>query len=299
MKTKEDHNGRQYKIVASSNEFMQAAAKAREECAGDQLFPVGIVLVKNGEVVARAGNGFNGEREDRHVCPRIVRQSPSGKEYHLCEYCQPDGHAEPMLIEAAREAGIDTEGADVYMYGHWWCCTPCWEVMDEAGIANVYLPKGAEALFENVRDETVQMTLTSAYISGALTGLSEAQCPDFKALYEVVGNVCNSHDCEAHVPHFHTDPDKHADVPADEVRAFDKKHVRASEVVVAEVTIPSHGVGIELEWAREFGIPVVLLSRKGARVSRLVIGSPAVVYHLEYEDVDEIKEKLPRILRQL
>ena len=278
---------------------MRAAARAREECAGDRLFPVGIVLVKNGEVLVRAGNGFNGKRDDQHICPRVVRQSPSGEEYHLCDYCQSEGHAEPMLIEAAQKAGVETEGADVYMYGHWWCCAPCWDVMEKAGINDVYLVEGAKELFQDVRDETMQMTLGSAYISGALTGLDADQRSRYKDLYEAVADVCGENGCDAHVPHQHTDPDTHADIPAEDVRAFDKGHVEASDVVVAEVSPPSHGVGIELEWARLAGIPVILLSHNNARVSRLVLGSPAVVYHLEYEDIEEIRKKLPRILKQL
>ena len=38
-------------------------------------------------------------------------------------------------------------GADLYLYGHWWCCEPCWNAMINAGIKNVYLLKKSEVLF--------------------------------------------------------------------------------------------------------------------------------------------------------
>jgi deoxycytidylate deaminase len=39
------------------------------------------------------------------------------------------------------------------MWGHWWCCKPCWDNMIAAGIKNVYVIEGSEILF-NKKDSS-------------------------------------------------------------------------------------------------------------------------------------------------
>ncbi len=149
-------HGYAFKFVPADHPCMQAAAKARAECAGDSLFPVGIVLARGGEVIARAGNGFN-QKPQKHLCPRILAGCKTGEGYDLCHLHDAEGHSEPMLMKVAREANIPTEGADVYMYGHWWMCEPCWNVLIDAGISDAYLVENAHELFsrENVYRETL------------------------------------------------------------------------------------------------------------------------------------------------
>ncbi|MBU0646304.1 hypothetical protein KJ611_02385 [Patescibacteria group bacterium] len=121
--------GREIKYVALDNELMAQAKIARQECSGDTLYPVGAVLVRGGEVLCRAGNGFNQGSDKLHICPRVVEGCPSGTGYDLCGLHDAPGHAENMLMQVARGQGIDTNGADVYLCGHWWCCEPCWQAM--------------------------------------------------------------------------------------------------------------------------------------------------------------------------
>ena len=72
---------------------------------------------------------------------------PTGTGYELCEGCSYKYHSEATAIHDAQERGEDTRDADVYLWGHWWCCKPCWKAMIEAGIKNVYLLEGSERLF--------------------------------------------------------------------------------------------------------------------------------------------------------
>lgn len=143
--------GRNLKYVPHDHAFMIEAAKARAERSGDSLFPVGIVLVRDSVMVASAGNGFNRGPGESHVCPRILAGCKSGEGYDLCHLHDTDGHAEPMLMAVAQAAGIETEGADVYMYGHWWCCEPCWKAMIDAGIRDVYVSEDAHDRFSRNR----------------------------------------------------------------------------------------------------------------------------------------------------
>jgi nucleoside 2-deoxyribosyltransferase len=71
------------------------------------------------------------------------------------------------------------------------------------------------------------------------------------------------------------------------------------DLVVAEVSTPSHGVGYEIayaRWARR--IPVLALYRRGrtARCSAMISGDPGV-HFLEYEDVDTVLESLRQAVR--
>ena len=149
---------RQFKFVTHDHPFMLIAELARHECSGDSLYPVGAVLVKDENVVARSGNGFNRGRGKRHVCPRVVQECSSGTGYELCSLHDSAGHAEAMLIKVAREKGIDPSGGDVYLFGHWWCCESCWKTMINAGIRDVYLVDDADERFS--RDRVYNETLS-------------------------------------------------------------------------------------------------------------------------------------------
>ncbi len=156
------------KYVPVDHPFMLAAAQAREACAGDPLYPVGIVMVKDGQVVARAGNGFNRGPGKVHVCPRIVLDCPSGTGYELCDLHDAPGHSERMLLQAARDSGIDPAGSDVYMFGHWWACEPCWTALIEAGVRDLYVVDDAHERFsrEKVYGETLTPSVRTVSLEG-------------------------------------------------------------------------------------------------------------------------------------
>ena len=150
--------GRTFLFVSSTHPLMAEAVNTRGTHAGDPLFPVGAILVRDDRVIARAGNGFNRGSGESHLCPRILQGCKSGEGYDLCHLHDTDGHAEPMAVAMAKQAGENTVGADCYLYGHWWCCEPCWKALIDAGIRNVYLPEDAHLLFskEAVYSQTLK-----------------------------------------------------------------------------------------------------------------------------------------------
>lgn len=149
--------GRMFKYVPADHPIMLEAAQAMADCAGDPTWPVGIVLVRDGKVVARAGNGFNRGPGKPHMCPRILARCKTGEGYDLCDLHDKAGHSEPMLVKAATEAGVPTEGADAYMYGHWWACDMCWKALIDAGIRDFYIVDDADKRF--TKDKVYQRTL--------------------------------------------------------------------------------------------------------------------------------------------
>ncbi|MBT5808474.1 hypothetical protein HOI18_04350 [Candidatus Uhrbacteria bacterium] len=292
--------GRELKFVSVEDSFMQEAAKARGERAGDPLWPIGAVLVKDGEVVATAGNGFDKGAGRVHVCPRIVEECASGVGYELCDLHNAAGHAEPMVIKVARDAGVETEGADFYMYGHWWCCEPCWNVLIDAGVRDVYVVDDAHERFsrDRVYAETLKSTVKSAYIAGPITNVVDFESQ--KKFYEAIGEVCESMGCKARIPHRDNVVNEIFDGGnCEQVYEWATNEAHVNDVVVAEVSDPSLGTGGELVEAVYAKRPIVLLSKVGSKVSRFVLGNPAVVYHIEYENQEDVCRKLKNVLKQL
>jgi hypothetical protein len=70
--------------------------------------------------------------------------------------------------------------------------------------------------------------------------------------------------------------------------------VTKCSLFVAEVSSPSHGVGMELQMAKEYNIPVIAIIKEGADISKstMVLGLPNLHKIIMYKDLDDLKEKL-------
>jgi deoxycytidylate deaminase len=293
--------GRVIHHVAADHPFMLEAKNVRAELSGDPIWPNGAVMVKEGKIVARAGNGFNRGSHLIHVCPRIVHECPSGEGYDLCSLHDPQGHAEQMTIKVAIENGIDPTGADIYMYGHWWCCKPCWDEMIAHGIANVYLPERADAIFtkELVTGPYLVPSIKSAYVACAIKHVPVEARDAYHKTLDVIGLVCESIGCTPYHPHKVSTPELMPDRDVAFIHNLGCEQVAKHEIVIAEASYPSPGVGGELQEAKHLGKSVVLVSRKGAEVSEFLRGNSAIVYHLEYDDLRTLARQLRNVLIQL
>lgn len=134
--------GRTILYVPAEDPFMQAAKAEAQEHSLDAVMPTGAVLVRDGEIVGRGANGS--AYHTTHECERVKQNIPTGQGYELCEGCHPKNHAERRAVENTR----DPAGADLYLWGHWWACEPCWEAILSAGVRDVYLMEGSEVLFD-------------------------------------------------------------------------------------------------------------------------------------------------------
>lgn len=286
--------GREYKYVRADHPFMQAA-KAQRDTAGCRKHATGAVAVKDGQVVAAGANAGVFVT----ICPRVYKGYGTGQGYRYCtDYCGQSGHAEVMVTRDAAAKGVDLAGADVYLYGHWWACQNCWNHLIEAGVRNLYLAEGSQIDFnDQARDPGEHDTLDlKLYVSGPLT---HANDESLKAFYEGIGKVAESLGFEAHVPHLHTDPVAAADTSPEDVYAFDLKHLQESDVVVCYVGEPSLGVGMEIEMALRHKALVVLLSERGTKVSRLALGSPAVIDHIQFDTRADAFAQLAGVFNKL
>ena len=108
--------------------------------------PNASLVIKDGKIVGHAANGSN--YHEKHGCERVRLGTHTGQGYELCEGCSPKNHGESKAVADARIQGAnDLQDASVYLWGHWWCCEPCWTTMLAAGIRDVYLLEGSEKLF--------------------------------------------------------------------------------------------------------------------------------------------------------
>ncbi len=60
----------------------------------------------------------------------------------------------------------------------------------------------------------------------------------------------------------------------------DVKWVRECDVLIAEVSVPSHGVGYEIGYALASGKPVLCIYQDGRRVSKMITGNPDPALHV-------------------
>jgi nucleoside 2-deoxyribosyltransferase len=76
--------------------------------------------------------------------------------------------------------------------------------------------------------------------------------------------------------------------------------IRAADVLIAEVSTPSHGVGYEIALALAAPKPVLCLYRQGARVSKMITGNDKPALTLgEYADTAGALAVVGHFLEQL
>ena len=145
--------GRTFGYVPEDNPFMQAAREYALEYSRDSAVKTGSVVVKNGEIIGYGANG-----SDFHLtneCERVKQSIPTGQGYELCEGCHPKNHSEPRAVADAKTRTEDLSDAELYLWGHWWACEPCWNAIEAAGIPRVFLMERSEQLFNKAHPNNI------------------------------------------------------------------------------------------------------------------------------------------------
>ena len=117
---------------------------------------VSVMKLKDGTIVT----GMAGELEDTDGvtwhekegrCARYDGGSGTANaDYDSCPGCRHTAHSErSALRKAIRDYGEGAvKDAEIYLYGHWWACTPCMEAIAKAGVSRIYLLKNARDIFD-------------------------------------------------------------------------------------------------------------------------------------------------------
>lgn len=136
------------------------------------------------------------------------------------------------------------------------------------------------------------------FFSGPLTNLSQPE--ETKALFVKMADLAKANGCEPFWAFLNgTDPVKNPDVTPREVYERDIAALAASDVMISWISEPTTGTGQELEYAKEHNIPVYVMYKHGAKVSRMALGNPAVKLELVYENDDDALKQLDHLIKQL
>ncbi len=91
--------------------------------------------------------------------------------------------------------------------------------------------------------------------------------------------------------------EEEAGVASHAIFARDVGWIRTCDVVIAEVSTPSLGVGYEIACAEFEGKPVLCLYREGLVISKMVTGNPYPHFTVvTYRDNDELDRLIDRFL---
>jgi nucleoside 2-deoxyribosyltransferase len=83
-----------------------------------------------------------------------------------------------------------------------------------------------------------------------------------------------------------------------EIFERDLTQLKSSDILIAEVSERSHGVGVEIGLSYILGLKRILLIENGNEVTKLVQGIPDTVI-LKYTNEDDLKGKLDNYLQNL
>jgi nucleoside 2-deoxyribosyltransferase len=89
-------------------------------------------------------------------------------------------------------------------------------------------------------------------------------------------------------------------IPAEDVYSRDVRWIKECDMLLAEVSTPSHGVGYEIGLALSLGKRVLCLYHQGRKVSKMILGNPhpQLTIH-SYETPDQAVQMLTNYLEKL
>lgn len=89
-------------------------------------------------------------------------------------------------------------------------------------------------------------------------------------------------------------------VEAEEVYRRDVEWVTGCDVLLAEVSTPSHGVGYEIALAESLGKPVFCCYRNGSRVSKMILGNTSKRFQVfGYSNINEAIDEVRVFLKNI
>ena len=86
-------------------------------------------------------------------------------------------------------------------------------------------------------------------------------------------------------------------IPSD-VYARDVDWILTSDILIAEVSVPSHGVGYEIGFALNAGKPVLCLHDAGRKVSKMIIGNPHPLLKIKaYDNISQTFKEINEFVK--
>lgn len=137
------------------------------------------------------------------------------------------------------------------------------------------------------------MMMTKVFMSGAIRGGRS-----LVDTYRFMADVLLSSGYEVLSEHVarNTVFEEEREMTEEEIFRRDMSGVEQCDCLVAEITVPSIGVGYEICRAVGLGKPVLCVYEKGAKASAMVLGNEGITSG-SYSDRDELREILLGFIR--
>lgn len=84
----------------------------------------------------------------------------------------------------------------------------------------------------------------------------------------------------------------------EEIFKRDYEQLKSCDLIIADVSETSHGVGIEIGMSCCMNLKRILLLEKGKYVTKLAQGMPNTII-IEYDDIEDLKQKLSKALKEI
>lgn len=147
--------------------------------------------------------------------------------------------------------------------------------------------------------------LIMGYFASALTELNDEQLAEIEALDQCVDDICRkkytTYPVIPYRPRLYTSPKDNADKTPQEVYEIDQEKVATSDLLFLATLYTSFGAGMELQLALQSCSSVLFLIKKdkNKKISRMVLGCPVRHEIVEYEDLDDLENKLVSAMNRI
>lgn len=135
------------------------------------------------------------------------------------------------------------------------------------------------------------------YLAGAFTNAKKESVMEF--MRKIAASLAE-HGITPLLPYSMADPTRVTTVSHEDIYEYDVDRISEADAIVAYMSEPSHGVGMEIMLTKLQQKPVILVYEKGRTISRMVLGAVPESNRIEFESQEEalrrIGEKLKKVL---
>lgn len=125
------------------------------------------------------------------------------------------------------------------------------------------------------------------YFGGSIKG-GRSKVEDYKKIVDylkTIGTVLDEHVAD---PNLQSSGES---ITSIEIYNRDVSWINECDILIAEVTVPSLGVGYEIGYAESLNKRIICLYQNDESISAMIKGNNSIT-HISYDDVDELLTKL-------
>lgn len=125
------------------------------------------------------------------------------------------------------------------------------------------------------------------YFGGSIKG-GRSKVEDYKKIVDylkTIGTVLDEHVADLNLQ------SSGESITSTEIYNRDVSWINECDILIAEVTVPSLGVGYEIGYAESLNKRIICLYQNDESISAMIKGNNSIT-HISYDDVDELLTKL-------